>query len=84
MTPKSKAVTARETVKTKFENPFPIAQNNLSDIDEELPADEYPTLDLNLGFKNFSNQIGDRPGPIDNSEIEGYNKLSLRPNMMVN
>lgn len=54
-TPKNKAATARESVKNKIENPFPLAHQDLSDIDEELPADEYPTLDLNLGFKNLSN-----------------------------
>jgi len=28
--------------------------------------------------------MGDWPGPIDNSELEGVNELSLKPNIIIN
>ena len=36
------------------------------------------------GVKQLSVMIGDKPGPIDNSEIEGRNEGELKQNLIVN
>lgn len=37
-----------------------------------------------MGIKNFGSVFGDRPGPIDNSELEGVNEQSLKTNIIIN
>ncbi len=59
-----------------------MAKDNLDNIDEDiddsLPQEENHTFELkkeeSMGIKNFSSIYGDRPGQIDNSELEGVNE----------
>jgi hypothetical protein len=62
----------------------------LDNIDEHIDEpDETPNIfemkkEESLGIKNFSSMIGDKPGPIDNSELEGSNECSLKSNLILN
>jgi hypothetical protein len=53
-----------------------------------MPNDDTQNFELkkeeSMGIKNFSSIYGDRPGQIDNSELEGVNEQSLKSNIIIN